>query len=62
MDHPGISRMKSISCRYVWWQGLEADIEVVAKSCLLFFQSSHLLTSLPETSIFGFPSIGPGFT
>ena len=32
-DHPGIGRMKSIARSHVWWPGLDADIEHLAKSC-----------------------------
>ena len=33
-DHPGICRMKSLARSYVWWPGLDADIESLTKSCL----------------------------
>ena len=32
-NHPGMSRMKSISRSYFWWSGLDKDIENLAKSC-----------------------------
>ena len=31
--HPGISRMKSLARSYVWWPGLDRDIENTVKSC-----------------------------
>ena len=32
-QHPGISRMKSIARRVVWWPGLDKDIEKTVKEC-----------------------------
>lgn len=32
-DHPGVSRMKSIARSYMWWPGLDSDIEKLAKAC-----------------------------
>jgi len=29
----GIARMKSVARSYVWWPGLDGDIESMAKSC-----------------------------
>ena len=31
--HPGISRMKSLARMYVWWLGLDKDIEKLLHSC-----------------------------
>ena len=33
-DHPGVSRMKAIARSYLWWPGLDSDLEKVARSCL----------------------------
>ena len=30
----GIVRMKSIACSYVWWPGIDAAVEEVAKRCI----------------------------
>lgn len=32
-DHCGIARMKAIARSYLWWPGLDQDLETVAKSC-----------------------------
>jgi len=31
--HPGISRMKALARMYVWWPGLDRDIEEMVQSC-----------------------------
>lgn len=31
--HPGIRRMKSLARMYVWWPGLDRDIEQAVKEC-----------------------------
>ena len=32
-DHPGTSKMKSLARCHIWWPGLDADIEHLARSC-----------------------------
>ena len=32
-DHPGISKMKSIARSYMWWPGMNQQIEELVKSC-----------------------------
>ena len=32
--HPGISRMKALARSYVWWPGIDKQIELVVKSCV----------------------------
>ena len=32
-DHPGVTKMKSVARGYIWWPGLDRDIENLAKSC-----------------------------
>ena len=29
--HPGVSRMKSLARSYIWWPGLDTEIEKMAK-------------------------------
>ena len=31
--HPGISRMKSLTRSYVWWPGMDEDLETKVKNC-----------------------------
>ncbi|CAI5682743.1 unnamed protein product [Oreochromis niloticus] len=31
--HPGMVRMKSLACSYVWWPGIDSQIELQAKAC-----------------------------
>ena len=31
--HPGISKMKSLARSYIWWPGLDADIESEVQHC-----------------------------
>ena len=33
-DHPGVTRMKSVARSYMWWPGLDKELEQLAKSCL----------------------------
>ena len=37
----GMSRMKSLARSYVWWPGLDKDIEDLAKSCLACQSHKH---------------------
>ena len=32
--HPGIARMKTLAQMFVWWPGLDADIETYVKECI----------------------------
>ena len=32
-DHLGISKMKALARSYVWWSGIDRDLEEMAKSC-----------------------------
>ena len=31
--HLGITRMKSLACSYMWWRGIDADMEDEARKC-----------------------------
>ncbi len=33
-DHGGVVRMKAMARSYMWWPGMDTDIESVAKSCV----------------------------
>ena len=46
-DHPGCSRMKSLARSYVWWPGMDKDIENIAKSCMSCQQNKHSPASAP---------------
>ena len=37
IDHPGATRMKSIARSYMWWPGLDKDIENMARACVVSF-------------------------
>ncbi len=32
-SHPGIARMKALARRFVWWPGMDAELEQKVKSC-----------------------------
>ena len=32
-DHPGVTRMKSVARSYMWWPGLDKELEHLAKAC-----------------------------
>lgn len=34
-QHPGINRMKMLARSYVWWPGLDKDIEDTVSSCTI---------------------------
>ncbi|KAI2660949.1 hypothetical protein H4Q32_008646 [Labeo rohita] len=42
--HPGIVRMKAIARSYLWWPGLDADIELQVKMC----QSCQQILKMPS--------------
>ena len=40
--HPGIVRMKALVCSYLWWPGLDAEIELKVHSCAVCQEHSKL--------------------
>ena len=49
-DHPGCSRMKSIARSYIWWPGVDVDIEQMAKGCTSCQQTKHAPPRAPSHS------------
>ena len=45
--HPGASRMKSLARSFVWWPGMDKDIEEQVKSCDPCQRSRHLPAAVP---------------
>ena len=39
--HPGISRMKSLARQYVWWPGINLDLENMVKGCNVCQKTRH---------------------
>ena len=50
--HPGIVRMKAIARSYLWWPGLDADIESLVQSCL---QCSKVKNMPPTAPLIPWP-------
>ena len=46
-DHPGSSRMKSLARSYVWWPGMDRDVENIAKACMQCQQHKHAPPKAP---------------
>ena len=40
-DHPGITRMKQVARSYMWWPGIDQEIEQLARSCSLCLAVKH---------------------
>lgn len=45
-DHPGVTRMKSVARSYMWWPGLDKELETLAKSC----QSCQAVKQAPSAA------------
>ena len=46
-SHPGISRMKSLARGFVWWSGMDKDIEEYGKGCEVCQSSRHSEVKVP---------------
>ena len=46
-DYPGCSRMKSLARSYVWWPGMDMDIENIAKTCMSCQAHKHAPAPAP---------------
>lgn len=47
LGHPGIERMKALARSYVWWPGIDADIENFVKHCFKCQQTRHAPPKAP---------------
>ena len=45
-DHPGACKMKSVARSYMWWPGMDSEIENLAKSC----SDCHAVKKAPPTA------------
>ena len=45
-DHPGVTRMKAVARSYMWWPGMDKELEECAKSC----QSCQGIKSAPPVA------------
>ena len=46
-NHPGMSRMKAVARSYVWWPGMDRDVENCVKSCSACQQVQNLPAKAP---------------
>ena len=46
-NHPGMSRMKAVARSYVWWPGMDSDVENCVKSCSACQQVQNLPAKAP---------------
>lgn len=47
--HPGIVKMKSLARSYVWWPGIDKQLEQQVRSCQSCQQSQHSPAAVPTT-------------
>ena len=45
--HPGITRMKTLARRYVWWPGIDSELEDSVKHCSKCQEHQHLPAKAP---------------
>ena len=45
-DHPGVTRMKSVARSYMWWPGLDKEVEQLVKAC----QACQAVKKAPPTA------------
>ena len=45
--HPGMTRMKSLARSYVWWPGIDSDIETMVRQCVTCQANQSNPTSAP---------------
>ena len=45
--HPGITRMKRLARSYLWWPGLDSELETKVKNCLSCQENWHLPAEAP---------------
>ena len=45
--HPGISRMKSLARMYLWWPGMDSEIEKLVKECSKCQENQRDVPSVP---------------
>ena len=45
--HPEITRMKTLARRYVWWPGIDSELEDSVKHCSKCQEQQHLLAKAP---------------
>ena len=45
-DHPGVTHMKSVARSYMWWPGLDKEVEQLAKAC----QACQAVKKAPPTA------------
>ncbi len=53
--HPGMTRMKALARMYIWWPGLEKDIESTVSSCN---ECQMLQPALPVSPLYYNPGNG----
>ena len=47
VGHPGVHRMKSLAHGYVYWPGLDADIEDLSKLCVSCMENDKTTSRAP---------------